>query len=364
MKNTTPQLWTYPTCLSYHLPFHNVLTDDILDQSYHNPEIENGIENGIDTHIKVLTSHPNHLKLMHLNTQSLVSSFNEFSLMFDEYKFDLLTLSETWLKDNEHLLNYIDMPGYTFLYNNRNHIRGGVGCYVSNNITNYKRRKDIERTFPQLEHLWVEIPGKNKHSRVLVGVMYRSELILPFNEWHDQFQNLISYIKSTWKHPFIITGDINVDLLDRSKPETTPYMDTIDQFNLKQIVTKPTRVTPQGQSLIDHILVSDETIVTHTDVLPCGSISDHDAVYSVLNVRKPRFTPRFKYIRNERNFVKEHFIQDASILPFSVVYAFDDADNMLDTFSSLISECIEKHAPMKRVKITRPCTVDAKSSNS
>ena len=74
----------------------------------------------------------------------------------------------------------------------------------------------------------------------------------------------------------------------------------LQQFNLKQIVRQPTRTTSLTATLIDHIIVSDESLVQYTDVLPCELVSDHDAPYVVLNVRKPPFQPRFKYIRNEK----------------------------------------------------------------
>ena len=68
----------------------------------------------------------------HLNTQSMVSSFDEFHVILQEHPFDILTLSETWLKDNMNLLNYVQIPGYKFSYKNRSERRGGgVGLYIN-----------------------------------------------------------------------------------------------------------------------------------------------------------------------------------------------------------------------------------------
>ena len=50
---------------------------------------------------------------------------------------------------------------------------GGVGAYIHESI-NFKRRIDIEKRSPDLEHLWLEVPGRNRHSKVLIGIMYRS----------------------------------------------------------------------------------------------------------------------------------------------------------------------------------------------
>ena len=38
---------------------------------------------------------------------------------------------------------------------------------------------DVENIEPELEHVW-EIPGANRHSKMLLGVMYRSERIQDF----------------------------------------------------------------------------------------------------------------------------------------------------------------------------------------
>ena len=44
---------------------------------------------------------------------------------------------------------------------------GGVGAYMKENVA-YRRRFDIEKTQPDLEHLWLELPRRNKHSKLLL----------------------------------------------------------------------------------------------------------------------------------------------------------------------------------------------------
>lgn len=51
-----------------------------------------------------------------------------------------------------------------------------MGAYLREGIS-YKRRIDIENIAPDLEHLFLEIPGRNKHIKMLLGVLFRSELI-------------------------------------------------------------------------------------------------------------------------------------------------------------------------------------------
>ena len=43
-----------------------------------------------DPHLEALEKRPKHLKVMHLNTQSMVSTFDELLLTVKEYPFDLV----------------------------------------------------------------------------------------------------------------------------------------------------------------------------------------------------------------------------------------------------------------------------------
>jgi hypothetical protein len=66
-----------------------------------------------------------------------------------------------------------------------------------------------------------------------------------------------------------------------------------------------------------------------------------------------RYT-RYKIIRDEKNVDKAAYYTDVSSLPFSAVYAFSDPEDMLESFNTLIQDCIDRHAPIKRIKVTRP----------
>ena len=64
--------------------------------------------------------------------------------------------------------------------------------------------------------------------------------------------------------------------------------------------------------------------------------------------------PRYKYIRIEKNYQQAKYIEDVSSLPFSMIYGIEDPNKKLEIFNDLLSECINNHAPLKRVKVTRP----------
>ena len=89
-------------------------------------------------------------------------TFDDFQFMVKELKFDIITLSKTRLKNDNYLLEYVNLPGYKLSYRNRDEKKGGgVGVYIKDCLT-YKIRNDIISLDNTLEHLWVEVKGKNK----------------------------------------------------------------------------------------------------------------------------------------------------------------------------------------------------------
>ena len=74
----------------------------------------------------------------------MVSRCDEFLITINEYRSNVITISETRLKDNPPLLDFVSVPGYSTVFRNRQSIKGGgVGSYIRND-TNFKHRKDIE----------------------------------------------------------------------------------------------------------------------------------------------------------------------------------------------------------------------------
>ena len=281
----------------------------------------------------------------------MVSTFYELMLFVNRYDFDVITLTETWLKDNPFLLEYVKIEGYKMYYHNRDNKRGGgVGIYIKDNIK-HKLCKDIVNINPALEHLWLEIEGKNKHSKLLLCVAYQPYFTHQEKaEWLENFERVIGNATLDWTGNVVITGDLNIDLLSNS-PIKDSYLETLRSFDLTQHVNSPSR---KGISLIDHISTNSSCKVKFCDVLPTPEISDHDAVFACINTRVARFEPRYKIIRDMRNFDLSAYVADTATIPFNIVYATDCADDSLNTLNYLLINCIERHAPLKRIKVTRP----------
>ena len=218
-------------------------------------------------------------KVAHLNTQSMLSTFDTFEVLLNHYPLDVITLSETWLNDNKHVLDHVRIPGYTIHYRNRNDRRGGgVGIYINENIKS-KLRNDLINFEPNLEHQWFELQGKNKHSHVLIGNFYQLNFqTSKVHAWLDKFDALLNRVTSVWQGIIIITGDMNIDLLT-STPTTQRYTDNLSCYNLHQQINDPTR---NSTSLIDHISITHPNKVQLSGVIPCPEVSDHGMPFTYL----------------------------------------------------------------------------------
>ena len=132
------------------------------------------------------------------------------------------------------------------------------------------------------------------------------------------------------------------------------YQTILDVFGVTQVVTHPTSITKTTKTLIDHLITNYPQKVTDTGIVPCSIISDHDAIFACINVCLPRFQPQFKHLRDMKDFKEESFVEDFSTLPMSIISCSDDPYEQLESLNSLILECIERHAPLKRIRVTRP----------
>ena len=149
----------------------------------------------------------------------------------------------------------------------------------------------------------------------------------------------------------IIAGDFDINLNSDSGESTQRYKQILNTFSLKQHINKPTW---KNKTPFDHICSNISTKVVHSDALHTHEISDHGLPYDILNVKKERYEQRYKYIRSENNIDINSYVSDFRELPLNLVYAFDEPDDQVTILNKLVFNCIEKYAPIKRVRLTRP----------
>ena len=80
-------------------------------------------------------------------------------------------------------------------------------------------------------------------------------------------------------------GDLNLDLLKHEKHRPTyAFLDILYSYNVYPLISKPTRVTTNSATLIDHILTNNFDVqCMHKQGISCNSITDHYAVFHIKN---------------------------------------------------------------------------------
>ena len=91
-KSRKAYQWVCESCHFKELPFSGVREFHGITGT--SPTKINGVDYE-NIHVSNFKSQRKHLRIGHLNSQSMVSSFDKFNVMLQEHPFDILTLSET-----------------------------------------------------------------------------------------------------------------------------------------------------------------------------------------------------------------------------------------------------------------------------
>ena len=94
-------------------------------------------------------------------------------------------------------------------------------------------------------------------------------------------------------------------------------------YQIDQLITEPTRVTPTSATVIHLILTNRSENISESGVIHLG-ISDHSLVYLVRKFTPPKSGKTAREVRNFKNFVESDFIQDISMVPWDMIYQFDN----------------------------------------
>ena len=278
------------------------------------------------------------IKIAHLNVRSLRNKTDDIQLFLNSNPYDIFSMSETWL-DNEFPSGYLHINGYNLERKDRaSGGGGGVGCYIKTNIL-YKRRHDLEDN--SLELMWIEIQIKN-HKPYILGIVYRppKSTIDEFEALECNFENVC-----TLTNNILITGDMNCNMLtDNILSQKVTQM--CDSLQLQQLVSKPTRITPHSETLIDLFFVS-QTLGS----LSCGvqsiGISDHSLIYVCLKAKKVKSCPKISIMRSFRNFDSEKFLDDLSSVNWDLIFSNKESVNtMWLDFKEKFIEFVTNTRPM------------------
>lgn len=154
-----------------------------------------------------------------------------------------------------------------------------------------------------------------RHDVVIVGI-YRPPRSIG-NNYHVTFEkdlnNLILWA-SVRKSLLLITGDRN---LDRPRPlsrEGKIFCDLEDTQGLTCVITRPTQITTNSQTLIDVILTNKPELFKECGVCDVG-ISDHALVYGLIKERNCFYESKVLTVRTYKELNEQQLRMDLDMAP-------------------------------------------------
>ena len=286
------------------------------------------------------------LSVSHMNVQSLIPCLDEIKIWLKENPYDVFTLSETWLDSTIHD-SELKIPGYVIERTDRNRHGGGVAIYIKDDI-NYIRRCDIEN-INDIGSVWIEIKQIRKKPIVIGSLYCRSQSEVP--EYLDSLSEIMDDVTIDNKE-IILLGDLNCDFLKKN-PVTSHMSSFMNMYNLDQLVTKPTRITPNSKTLIDVILTTDCNICVNTDVVH-HSFSDHSLVHTTVLCNQNKNESKndnhvTKKFRSFKDFNVDNFVRDLDNVDWCI-HDSSSATVAWDSFVSKFNIVCNKHALVKSIR--------------
>jgi hypothetical protein len=285
------------------------------------------------------------LKLGYLNIRYLQNKFDEIPYILSKANdnFHIFGIAETHLNKN---LEYpeLAMKGYEKINKPPSKsLETGLLVYYTPNL-HINQLEHFENF--GVECIWLEIALK-KTKPIRVGFIYRNPA--ENADWFKYFNNMMEAVSHN-SNEIIIFGDININLLH---PHTT-WKKTYQQFNLNQLLKKPTRKTKDSETLIDHIYTTDKSNIIEAKSSHFKP-SDHDAIcatWSKKNTKIPKIGHTTIHYRNMSKFNANNFLNDLQQAHLSHVYQFPEPDDALSFWTETFNKVYNKHAPLrtKRVK--------------
>ncbi len=214
----------------------------------------------------------------------------------DKFSFDFIGVSEVFECSRDKRLK---LPGYHDIITRtrEDSNRGGVGLFISSNIS-FTIREDLSVFIPHIyESLFVEINSTNKHMETqIVGVIYRpnSQPRADMDIFSTTILEVMDMINSEMKK-CIIMGDCNIDLLQYSKNDKiNDYIDNVFGRGFVPLILKPTRITRSSATLIDHIYSNHLPLNSKAGIV-INDVADHFGIYPIIHSMS-KYNPQEKLV--------------------------------------------------------------------
>ncbi len=287
------------------------------------------------------------ISIGHVNIRDILSLNKKddvYNLIL-QYQFHVFGVSETWLhKDIPS--EEVAIPGYKIYRQDRKN-------------KGYKQRGGGLLLYIRDEYEVKEIEVKSSSTEIIHITISRQQIkpihiILVYKPPTVSSKTLISSLQTTLQNcndtEYYYIGDFNINFLsnDSSTKELKSFM---NDHNMDQLITQPTRVTSSTATLIDCIFTNRTDINSSSGIIEIG-ISDHSVIYTCR--KKPKSQREKIKIVEMRSFKDTKYDEMRSMItngPWWIFKHCSTLDKKYEMFEAILKHVLNIHAPIIKMRI-------------
>ena len=202
---------------------------------------------------------PSNLNTFSMNIRSLPKHGGELTVFLKllEADFDIIVLTEIGSRNIDTVKYVLDSHEF-HLVAPVNDMYGGVGIYVSNNITkkhvqtldNIALTKTCRCSKCEMESLFLKVSYMNDEY-VIAGIYRHPNGTV--NHFVNDLDATLNKIDD--KMTTVIVGDMSIDIIKFENDNSVNYLTTFLSHRYLPLITLPTRITDFSATCIDHIFI-------------------------------------------------------------------------------------------------------------
>uniref|UniRef100_A0A8C2FJX0 Reverse transcriptase domain-containing protein n=3 Tax=Cyprinus carpio TaxID=7962 RepID=A0A8C2FJX0_CYPCA len=304
------------------------------------------------------------LKFGLINIRSLTPKAVIVNEMITDNSFDVLCLTETWLKPNDYIgLNESTPPNYCYKHEPRQTGRGVGVATIYSDILNVTQKTGYR--FKSFEILMLNVTLSDMQKKSIVSLslatVYRPPG--PYTEFLKEFGDFLSDLLVT-ADKALIFGDFNIHVDNTNDALGLAFTNLLNCFGVKQNITGPTHRFNHTLDLI----ISHGIDLTDIDIVPqSDDVTDHFLVSCILRIDDNNYiASRYRPGRTIVPATKDRFannLPDLSQL-LCVPINTHELDKMTGNMGTIFSNTLEAVAPIKLKKVREKRTVPWYNSNT
>ena len=279
------------------------------------------------------------LNIFHTNINGLetkMDNLHEF-LSSTASKMDIVAITETSQKNEEHFISNTDIDGYVNYSTSSNLCKGGTALYIKDKYDSFEIT-DLKIQNDNFESTWVEVVNKLSKN-IVVASIYRHPRynLTEFTSYLETCLNKL--IKE--KKEIYLCGDFNIDLLlIENNSKYQQFYDMLCSYGFLPKITQPTRVTEYTSSLIDNIFSNNIIDDTKSGNILL-TLSEHFSQFVSVKRGRLDYKNIIRFQHDYSKFHTEDFRDDVSIQNWNT--NLNNANDLFEDFHHTLKGCVDRH---------------------